>query len=183
MSDNDGSIAGLDGGSIPPLAGTDAPGDRSLKRGRGRPPRDRGSAGADPERIDPAALGSVGGGATGSVAGADSRNARRGRKPKEAPLSIDTLLGAITVTQLVLVQVTQIPECVCNEIQNRALAEAAQKVFRHLPNVLTEKQQDIAGLAICVGAISFTQFRAYQTRKIAEATAQPSAADPFGPAA
>ena len=67
-----------------------------------------------------------------------------------------------------LLAITGIPEVILSEAQNHELAKATQRVARHFPTILTEKQQDIAGLALCLGAISFAQFSAYNARIAAE---------------
>lgn len=67
-----------------------------------------------------------------------------------------------------LATATATPEFVLNPVQTSALAEAGAKVARHFPSVLTQKQQDIAALALCVGSIAFAQSTAYQHRKARE---------------
>jgi hypothetical protein len=75
---------------------------------------------------------------------------------------------ALSVAQYSLVTATKIPEFLLTADQTKLLAEAAQKVTRHFPSVLTQKQQDIMSLVACVGAIGFTQFQAYANRRARE---------------
>jgi len=175
MSDNAGNAPDPVGGSIPPAdgsaSGSNSGAGNAPSRKRGRPAGSRNrDAGSPVERIDPAALGD--GNSAGSSDAPAARKRGRPARAKEEPISLDTLVTALSVAQLSLVSATGIPEFMLAEPQTKALAEATQKVTRHFPSVLTQKQQDIVGLISCMGAIAFTQTRAYQARKAAEHAAK-----------
>ena len=164
---SDANSVGIDAGGI--VAGGGTTGDVDRPKRRGRPPKSESPA---VERIDPATLGSGNGDASGSAdAGTGSKRGRKPRAATEAPLSVDTLVMALSVAQLTLVQATGVPEFMLAPEQTKTLAEASARVARHFPAVVTQKQQDFINLALCVGSIGYAQFMAYSTRKAMEARA------------
>ena len=158
-----GAIAG-DAGSG--NAGDVGAGDNAPRRRRGRP---KHVDGGGVEYVNPANLGGDSG-AGGDGDGGGAAPARRGRKPgassraKAVPLSLETLIVALTAAQITAFKLTDVPECVLSADQNKNLAEAMQRVSRHYPMVISEKAADITALAVVAGNIAFMQFVAYQRR-------------------
>ena len=167
----DESLGGNAGGGI-----VDAPSPRK----RGRPSnaeiaaRAAAAGGAEPDRIDPATIGS-----NPADGNSDTGTRTRGRPRKStaapSPVSVDSLIVLLSVAQLGAASQTGIPEFMLSPDQTKMLAEASARVARHFPAVLTEKQQDIAALLVAVGQVGWAQFSAYKTRIAAEKQVVPFA--------
>lgn len=169
---NLGISADETGGADKPIDGIAPGGDpggneQPAKRPRGRPV---GSGKSKPavDTVEPGSLGGNNSGDPGADAGAERKRGRT-RKEKEAPISVEAFIFVLGVTQLSLVEATSIPEFNIGDKQTAQLAGACANVARHYPVVMTQKQQDIGTLIFSLGAIGYTQFRAYQIRVAFEA--------------
>jgi hypothetical protein len=78
-----------------------------------------------------------------------------------------------------IVQMGAPPEVALSNEQNEKLAVAVNNVRRHFPALaLTQKQEDIVALCMVAGTIGWTQFGAYQRRKMVEKKASAAPAEP-----
>lgn len=164
----DGAVIGAVGGNDP--GGTSG----EIKRGRGRPRKSAAGSGSEqPASINPADLGNDSGPGDGPAAASGSAGKRgRPRKEKEAPISIEAFIVALSAAQMSLVALTNIPECSIGQPQTTALAQGLANVARHYPVVMSQKQQDIAMLVYTMGSIGVTQYFLYSMRKSKEAEAK-----------
>jgi hypothetical protein len=78
------------------------------------------------------------------------------------------MITALSVAQFSLVSLTGVSEFMLQPAQTEMLARAGQKVARHFPSVLTDKQQDIIGFIGALGSIAFIQTKTYLARKMAQ---------------
>jgi hypothetical protein len=82
----------------------------------------------------------------------------------ENPAQVPRARLALSTAQITAYRFTEIPEVVLSQEQNANLAQALQRVLRHYPVVVSEKQADIIGLVVAAGSIAFTQVTLYKQR-------------------